>query len=44
MVSVSPSDLTAICEEWSFGLQVGEAMLVKGGSVRNVLETGIHSQ
>jgi len=44
MVSVSTSELTAICEEWSFGFRVGEVMLVKGNGVRNFLEMSIHSQ
>lgn len=41
MASVSTSELTAICEEWSFGFQVGGAMLVQGNGVRNFLEMNI---
>lgn len=38
MVSVSTSELTALCEEWSLGFRVGGAMLVQGSGVRNFLE------
>lgn len=31
----SASELTAFCEEWLLGFQVGEAKLVKGSGVRN---------
>lgn len=44
MVSASTLELTAVCEERSFGFQVGGAMLVKGSGVRNFLEMCIHSQ
>lgn len=44
MICVSTSELTAICEEWSFGLEAGEAVLVGGSSVRNLLEMSKHSQ
>lgn len=31
----SASELTAFCEEWLLGFQVGKAKLVKGSGVRN---------
>lgn len=43
MICVSTSELTAICEEWSFGFEAAEAVLVEGSSVRNLLEMSKHS-